>query len=86
MVEPLTKTIFDVSPKKVDARTAAGWVLLEEMPEAEPEPEEVAEVVRPDDSWTISELRALAGERGIEVRKKATKAELLGVLDGVCDS
>ena len=84
MVEPLTGAVFEVSPGNVERRIGRGFRLLEG---GEPEPAAPAEDAheeepqeRPDETWTVSEIRAWANENGVELPKGGRKADLLAAI------
>lgn len=83
MVEPLTGAVFEVSAKNVERRIGMGFRLLGGW---EPEPAAPAEEAqeepreRPDETWTVSEIRAWASENGIELPKGGRKADLLAAI------
>lgn len=83
MVEPLTGAVFDVSAKNVERRIGMGFRLLEGWEPAPAAPAEEAKgepQERPDETWTVSEIRAWADENGIELPKGGRKADLLAAI------
>lgn len=95
MRAPYTGVVFEVHPSNVEKRLARGFALMEtyESPEPEHEPEQEAEpegepeasaadAPRPDADSTIAEIRELAKANGVELPKKATKAQMLAAIEG----
>ena len=72
MVEPLTGAVFEVAVRNVERRLAKGFRLQDDW---EPEPEE-----RPDETWTVLEIRAWAKDHGVSLPAGGRKADLLAKL------
>lgn len=83
MVEPLTGAVFEVAGRNVERRLAKGFRLLEDCePEPEPAPadEEPEPEERPDETWTVSEIRAWAKDHGVPLPAGGRKADLIAKL------
>lgn len=65
--------LIDASAAHAPLLLAAGWTPVEQ-------PQETA--AEDLTSLTVAELRTLCAERGIDAPKRATKARLVGLLDG----
>ena len=80
--------VVTVAPEHVADRLALGYSVIDGTEPPEPEqveepeggPEPVESDPLPDDGSTISEIRAYAKAHGIELPRRASKAELLALL------
>lgn len=83
MVEPLTGAVFEVAVRNVERRLAKGFRLQEDWePESTPAPaeEEPEHEERPDETWTVSEIRAWSKDHGVPLPAGGRKADLLAKL------
>lgn len=83
MVEPLTGAVFEVAGRNVEMRLAKGFRLQEDWePEPAPAPaeEEPEHEERPDETWTVLEIRSWAKDHGVPLPAGGRKADLLAKL------
>lgn len=96
MRAPYTGVVFDVRPGNVEKRLARGFELLEPYDLAEPEPETGepedeqepeddgagCDSPRPTENSTVAEIREWAAAHGVELPRRATKAQMLAAIEG----
>lgn len=85
MAAPYTGIVHHVDESRMAARLAAGYRPIDPVPEAEPpdEREERPDLPpRPTADSTIAEIKAWAKAAGMDLPRKANKAEMLDAIGG----